>query len=135
MQGEENLKEASAVDLALFERIRECCLSFPGTSERFSHGAPTFFIDEKKSFVQYHVNHHGDGKIGLWCAAPAGMQSMLVESEPEIYYVPAYVGHLGWIGLRLDRNAEWEEIAGMISEAYLTRAPRKYSDRSTYLRG
>ncbi len=108
------------------QAIRELCLSFPGTSERVSHGAPSFFIDEKKAFVQYRDNHHGDGKLGLWCAAPPGVQAVLTASDPELYYVPAYVGHLGWIGLRLDRHAPWEEIAGIIGEAYLTRAPKKY---------
>jgi hypothetical protein len=108
------------------QAIRELCLSFPGTSERESHGAPSFFIDGKKSFVQYRDNHHGDGKLGLWCAAPPGVQAVLTASDPELYYVPAYVGHLGWVGLRLDRHAAWEEIAGIIGEAYLTRAPKKY---------
>jgi hypothetical protein len=108
------------------QAIRELCLSFPGTSERESHGAPSFFIDGTRSFVQYRDNHHGDGKLGLWCAAPPGVQALLTASDPELYYVPAYVGHLGWIGLRLDRHAAWEEIAGIIGEAYLTRAPKKY---------
>jgi hypothetical protein len=110
---------------ALLERMRKLCLSFPGTSERTSHGAPTFFIQDKKSFVQYHFNHHGDGRIALWCAAPSGVQMMLVESEPNLYYIPAYVGHLGWIGIRLDRNAAWEEISSVIGDAYLCRAPKK----------
>lgn len=114
------------MDHPYLERVRQLCLSFPGTSERESHGAPSFFIDGKKSFVQYRNNHHGDGKIALWCAAPPGVQAMLVESDPELYYVPAYVGHLGWVGLRLDRHAEWEEIAGVIGDAYLARAPKKY---------
>ncbi|QGR00055.1 MmcQ/YjbR family DNA-binding protein [Paenibacillus psychroresistens] len=115
----------SIEDKALFERIRELCLSLPGSSERTSHGAPTFFIKDKKSFVQYHRNHHGDGKIALWCAAPSGVQMMLVESQPNIYYIPAYVGHLGWIGLRLDRDAAWEEIASVIGDAFLAKAPKK----------
>jgi hypothetical protein len=110
----------------ILDQIRELCLSFPGTSERLSHGAPTFFVNEKKSFVQYHLNHHDDGKVALWCAAPSGVQTILVESNPEIYYIPAYVGHLGWVGLRLDRNAEWHEVKGVIQDAYLTRAPKKY---------
>lgn len=109
----------------LLDKVRALCLSFPGTSERISHGAPTFFVNEKKSFVQYHNNHHGDGKIALWCAAPSGVQSLLVEAEPDIYYIPAYVGHLGWIGVRLDRQAEWEDIAGAIGGAYMARAPKK----------
>jgi hypothetical protein len=115
----------SAKDRALFVQIRELCLSFPGTSERTSHGAPTFFIQEKKQFVQYHINHHGDGKIALWYAAPSGVQMLLVESQPDHYYIPAYVGHLGWIGIRLDRAASWEEIASVIGDAYLARAPKK----------
>jgi hypothetical protein len=118
-------------DRALFERIRELCLSLPGTSERTSHGAPTFFIQDKKSFVQYHINHHGDGRIALWCAAPTGIQMMLVESQPNHYYIPAYVGHLGWIGIRLDRDAAWEEISSVIGDAYLTRAPKKLKDQLT----
>jgi hypothetical protein len=109
----------------LLDKVRTLCLSFPGTSERTSHGAPTFFVNEKKSFVQYHNNHHGDGKIALWCAAPSGVQSLLVEAEPDIYYIPAYVGHLGWIGVRLDRQAKWEDIAGAIGGAYMARAPKK----------
>ncbi|UVI32688.1 MmcQ/YjbR family DNA-binding protein [Paenibacillus spongiae] len=108
------------------EQVRQLCLSFPGTNERISHGAPSFFIDDKKSFVQYRSNHHGDGKIALWCAAAPGLQSLLVQADPEIHYVPAYVGHLGWIGMRLDRGAEWEQIAAVIGDAYLARAPKKY---------
>jgi hypothetical protein len=108
----------------LLEKIRQICLSFPETNERVSHGAPTFFVRDKKSFVQYHWHHHGDGKIALWCAAAPGMQSTLVDSNPEIYFLPPYVAHLGWIGLRLDRNAEWQEIESVIGDAYLSKAPK-----------
>ncbi|SDE43346.1 hypothetical protein SAMN02799630_03346 [Paenibacillus sp. UNCCL117] len=124
----EQLFEQSPAHMALFEKIRNLCLSFPGTSERLSHGAPTFFVNEKHPFVHYRVNHHGDGKIALWCSAPAGVQSLLIEATPEIYFKPAYVGHLGWVGMRLDREADWTEISGVIGEAYLNRAPKKYRE-------
>ncbi len=109
----------------LLNQIRQLCLSFPGTNERVSHGSPIFFVSDKKSFIQYHSNHHADGRIALWCAAAPGIQSMLVASNPEIYFLPPYVAHLGWVGLRLDRNAEWDEIASVIGDAYLTKAPKK----------
>jgi hypothetical protein len=32
-------------------KLREICLAFPETSERLSHGAPTFFVREKCSFL------------------------------------------------------------------------------------
>jgi hypothetical protein len=107
------------------ERVRELCLALPEVTERPSHGAPTWFVRGKKTFVMYHDNHHDDGRLALWCAAPPGMQDALVAGEPEHYFVPAYVGHRGWIGVRLDRGLDWNEIAGAIEDAYVTVAPRR----------
>jgi hypothetical protein len=110
------------------ERIRELCLGLPETNERLSHGSPTFFIRDKKTFVMYHDDHHGDGRLALWCAAPPGMQDALVRGEPEHYFVPAYVGHRGWVGVRLDRALAWNEVAGAVEEAYLTVAPPRLAE-------
>jgi hypothetical protein len=104
-------------------RIRKLCLTLPETSERPSHGAPMFFVREKKSFLTVWHNHHGDGRFALICAAPEGLQAMLVEADPERFFVPPYVGHRGWLGLRLDREFEWDEIAGIVEDAYLEVAP------------
>ena len=104
-------------------RIRKLCLTLPETSERPSHGAPTFFVREKKSFLTVWHNHHGDGRFALICAAPEGLQTMLVEADPERFFVPPYVGHRGWLGLRLDREFDWDEIAGIVEDAYLEVAP------------
>ncbi|MGH2436737.1 MAG: MmcQ/YjbR family DNA-binding protein [bacterium] len=106
-------------------RIRKLCLSLPETCERPSHGAPTFFIRGKRAFVQFHDDHHGDGRLAIWCAATREVQRMLVEGAPQHYFIPPYVGHLGWLGVRLDRKLGWEEIAGVIEDAYLTVAPKK----------
>ncbi len=65
------------------ERIRELCLAFPETSEQLSHGAPTFFVRGKGAFLMVLTNHHGDGRFAAWCAAPEGVQGMLVEADPE----------------------------------------------------
>jgi hypothetical protein len=110
---------------AILESVRALCLSFPEASERPSHGAPAFFIRGKHTFVMWADNHHGDGRLALWCAAPEGAQAMLVDSEPDHYFVPPYVGPSGWIGVRLDRNAKWAEVSSVIENAYLTRAPAK----------
>jgi hypothetical protein len=110
-------------------RVREHCLALPETEERLSHGAPTFFIRGKRTFVMYLDNHHGDGRLAIWCAAPDGLQRGLVEAQPEHYFVPPYVGHRGWIGVRLDRGLDWETIAGAIEDAYVTVAPKSLVDR------
>ena len=106
------------------ERVRALCLSLPEVTERPSHGAPTRFVRGKKTFVMFHDDHHGDGRLALWCAAPEGAQTGLVAGAPEHYFVPPYVGHRGWVGVRLDRGLAWDAVAGAIEEAYITVAPR-----------
>ena len=89
------------------ERLREICLALPETSERPSHGAPTFFVRGKHAFLMVLTDHHGDGRFAIWCAAPEGLQGTLAEADPERYFVPPYVGHRGWLGVRLDRGLDW----------------------------
>jgi hypothetical protein len=76
------------------------------------------------------TDHHGDGRYAIWCAAGEGVQAMLVDADPEQYFVPPYVGHRGWLGVRLDRDLAWDEIAGAIEDAYLTVAPRSLIEAS-----
>ena len=99
-------------------RIRTICLELPETSERLSHGAPTFFVRGKRAFLMVLTNHHGDGRFALWCAAPEGIQQALVDADPERFFVPPYVGHRGWLGMRLDRALDWDELAGIVEDAY-----------------
>jgi hypothetical protein len=109
----------------VLERVRAACLALPEVSERPSHGAPAFFVRGKRCFVMVMDDHHGDGRFALWCAAPQGMQHALVAGDPDSYFVPPYVGHRGWVGVRLDRRLPWEEIAGAIEDAWLEVAPKR----------
>jgi hypothetical protein len=105
--------------------VRERCLALPETNERPSHGAPTFFIRDKSTFVMFLDDHHGDGRLAIWCAAPPGLQATLVDEEPLRFFVPPYVGHRGWVGVRLDIDPDWDELAGIIEDAYRHVAPKK----------
>ena len=96
-------------------RVRELCHQLPDVTERPSHGSQTFFVG-KRTFAYFLDNHHGDGRLALWCAAPDGAQAMLVDSDPDSFFLPAYVAHMGWIGVRLDRELPWNQIA-MVLEA------------------
>jgi hypothetical protein len=109
----------------VLKRIRGICLAFPETSERLSHGAPTFFVRGKKAFLMVLTDHHGDGRFAIWCAAADGMQKMLVDADSERFFVPPYVGHRGWLGVRLDRGLDWDELAGIAEDAYAEVAPAK----------
>src|SRR3954471_14697388 len=107
----------------ILERVRRLCLALPETSERPSHGAPTFFVRGRRSFVMVLTNRHGDGRFAIWCAAEQGTQQLLVDADPERFFVPPYVGHRGWLGFRLDRDLDWDELAGIVEDAYAEVAP------------
>jgi hypothetical protein len=109
----------------ILNRIREICLSLPETSERLSHGAPTFFVRGKRAFLMVVTNHHGDGRFAIWCAAAPGTQQLLVDADAERFFRPPYVGHRGWLGVRLDRGLDWDELAGIAEDAYAQVAPAK----------
>ena len=106
-------------------RLRAICATLPETSERASHGAPSFFVGGKRCFLMLLDDHHGDGRFAIWCAAAGGMQTMLVDADPERFFVPPYVGHRGWLGMRLDRALDWDELAGIVEDAYAEIAPQK----------
>jgi hypothetical protein len=53
------------------------------------------------------------------------VQQELIDEEPDRFYVPAYVGHRGWIGVRLDRKIDWLEIEQILTDAYSCVAPAK----------
>jgi hypothetical protein len=112
----------------VLNRIRVICLGLPETSERLSHGAPTFFVRGKRAFVMVLTNHHDDGRFAIWCAAAHGTQQLLVDADPERFFRPPYVGHRGWLGVRLDRGVDWDEIAGIVEDAYAEVAPAKLVD-------
>ena len=110
-------------------RVRAACLALPEVEERLSHGAPTFFVRGKKSFVMFHDDHHGDGRLALWVAAAPGVQAELVDEEPDRFFVPPYVGHRGWLGVRLDRDPDWDEVAAVCADAFRRVAPRTLAAR------
>jgi hypothetical protein len=108
------------------EKLRHLCLSLPETTERLSHGEPTWFVRDKKTFVMF-ADHHHDDRLAFWCAAPAGAQDVLIASDPARFFYPPYVGHRGWLGVWLDVSVDWEEIDGLITDAYRVVAPRRLS--------
>ena len=105
-------------------RLRRVCLSLPETTERLSHGEPTWFVRVKKTFVTY-ADHHHDDRLAFWCAAPYGAQQAMVSAEPDRFFTPPYVGKRGWLGVYLDVLIDWDEIAAVVEEAYRSVAPER----------
>jgi len=107
------------------ERLRKICLAQPEAVEILSHGEPTFKVGNGRVFTMIDNNHHHSGHIAAWCNAPPMVQEILVESDPERFFRPPYVGHKGWVGVRLDHKVDWGEVARIIDQAYQTSAAKK----------
>lgn len=104
-------------------RVRRICAALPETTEKLSHGEPTFFV-RKKVYVMFANNHHNDGHIAVWIPVPQGMQPMLLRTEPQRFFLPPYVGVRGWVGIELDRMDD-DDLAFHLCEAWRLIAPKK----------
>jgi hypothetical protein len=118
------------VESDLAPRLRDICLALPEVTERPSHGAPTWFIRDKKSFATLWASGHHDHDFPhLWCAGLPGAQEALTGSAPDRFFRPPYVGHRGWIGVRLDGDVDWAELAELCADAYRAVAPAGLAKR------
>ena len=103
------------------DRLREICLALPEATEGAGVGRPSFRVRDKIFAMQ----HGFEGRPSMWCKAPPGVQYALVDAEPDRYFVPPYVGHHGWVGVRLDHGVDWAEIAELCRDAYRVVAPAR----------
>ena len=112
--------------MTVLERVRAVALGLPETEERLSHGQPTFFVAGKQ-FAQFRDNHHGDGVTGV-CVKTSGIeeQAMLLESDPETYSRPAYLGPSGWVSVNLaGSEVDWDHVADRVAMSWELAAPRR----------
>ena len=106
-------------------RLATICDALP-ESVREDSGRHAAFRVRKRTFAYYLDDHHGDGIVGLTCKVAPGESEALVESAPDRYYRPAYLGARGWVGLRLDvREVDWDEVADLVATSYGLVAPAR----------
>jgi hypothetical protein len=98
--------------------FRRAALSFPEAVERETWGHPTFRVRDKMFAT---MSTEGDAAT---VKATREAQAALVGSEPETFSVPAYVGHHGWVGMRLER-VDPEEAVELLDEAWRMTAPKR----------
>jgi len=107
------------------EMLRAICLALPQAAHE-AMGEHAGFKVGKKVFAYFLDNHHGDGIVGLWCKVLPGENERLIAASPRKFYMPAYVGPRGWVGLRLDRpTVDWAEVRELVVGSYLQVAPKR----------
>jgi hypothetical protein len=116
------------------QRVRQLCLAMPETSEKPSHGEPTFFAGQRV-FAMCSNNHHNDGHVAVCVPAEPGVQAALIRANPACYYKPPYVGPAGWVGIELSQISD-DELAGHLSDAWklIIEKQRKKKPSSTRTR-
>jgi len=105
-------------------KLRKILAAWPETDERLSHGSPTFW-GGKKTFATIADDHHGDGRVAIWAKATFELQSDLVEADPDLFFVPQYVGPSGWVGIRIDRKIDWKVVEEILEQGYRSVAPKR----------
>jgi len=108
-------------DGAALEKLRAICLALPEASEEGGVGNPSFKVRGKI----FAMRHPQGGRMSVWLKAPPGAQGALVHTSPQVFFVPPYVGHHGWVGAWLDIGLDWEQLAELIEESYRMTAPKR----------
>jgi predicted DNA-binding protein (MmcQ/YjbR family) len=99
-------------------RLRAICLALPEAVEKVSHGEPTWFAGKGKVFAMLDDHHHGAAHLSVWLPAGLGAQEALIESDPGRFFLPPYVGSSGWVGVVLDDDPDWAQVAWLVEQAY-----------------
>ena len=112
----------------LIAQVRAIALAQPESNEVQSHGMPCFGIIGGKKFAYVSIDHLGDGKIALLVKiSGVEEQTMLIDSDADCYYRPAYFGD-GWVGIRLDLgDTNWDHINDWVAKSWRAVAPKKLS--------
>jgi predicted DNA-binding protein (MmcQ/YjbR family) len=103
------------------DRVRAICLSLPEAEERETWGEPTFRVRDKI----FALIRRGDGRLSFWCKAAPGIQPAMIASDPGRYFYPPYVGHKGWVGVRIDGDVDWDDLADVLTDSYRLIAPKR----------
>jgi hypothetical protein len=110
------------------DQLRALCLALPEVTERISHGEPGWFVRGKRQFITLDDHHHRADRLAFWCAAPPGAQEELIAQDPHRFFRPPYVGHRGWVGVRIDAEPDWDEISEIVRDAFRQVAPKSLTD-------
>ena len=106
------------------DKLRAICLALPDTTEKLAWSEPTWRV-RGKLFAQLDNHHHGAEHLAVWLPAPLGEQEAMIFTDPARFFRPPYVGHRGWVGVRIDRRPNWTVVARLVKQAYgLVAIPR-----------
>ena len=106
------------------EQVTKICMALPEAAVEYSGSHATFRV-RKKVFAYFLDNHHGDGIVSVCVKTRLGEHLHLVQHDPARFYMPAYIGPRGWVGIRVDtKRVDWNEVAQFVKASYCAVAPK-----------
>ena len=125
------VKKRTAASTAIIRMLDKICLPLPDATMQIAWGEPTWRV-KGKIFAQLDNHHHGAAHVSVWLPAPDGAQQALIDSDPDRFFRPPYVGHRGWVAIVLDTDPDWGMVASLIEQAHgMIAGPPKHRARST----
>ena len=113
-------------------RLSTICRVLPEATRRLT-GSHASFLVRNKTFAYYLQDHHGDGIVSVCWRTARGENADWVRLDRVRFYLPAYIGPRGWVGLRLDvGRIDWKEVEGFVRDSYRLAAPKRLAATLQY---
>jgi hypothetical protein len=113
-------------DDPILARVRSVALAFPGADEKESHGRPAFYTAKVFGYYGGSVRVEGDWEAHdqavLFIPDPVERPALVSDDR---FWVPAYLGPSGWLGLDLDEGSDFGEVAELLEESFRATAPKR----------
>ena len=107
------------------EEVRALCLALLGSTEARKAGDHPVWQVGGRTYCYFMDDFHGDGRLALWVKSTHEAQAEAVAAEPHRFFCPPYAGSQGWLGLRLDVDPDWDEVAEVLAEAWRLQSPKR----------
>lgn len=111
-------------DDPILVRLRDIALALPEAYEKVSHGRPTFCCG--RQFICYGGGPKGGERVDAAMIFKPDPAEATALADDERFFVPAYYGPGGWLGLDLARpDTDWTEVAELVDASYRQIAPKR----------
>lgn len=111
-------RAALARTIAICEKLPESVCEVEGRHATFRVA--------KKVYAYFLDNHHGDARVGVCVKTGKKDNRALVASDAKRFFMPAYVGPRGYVGVRVDAaRVDWKDVAARLEASYRLTAPKR----------
>jgi hypothetical protein len=107
----------------VLREVRKLCLRLPETTQASAFGMPVWRAGKKTfAWLAARKDHIS---ILIW----VGVERQSLFTADDRFSIPAYMGHNGWIALKLGAKPNWREVDALLIDSYRHFALKRMLDR------